>query len=191
VGRSLVVGLLVCAVAVPLQAQQRLPWFVGLGLGPVRQDRQGNELLRLDGNVYQLHGGWQWSRHLGARVDLMRVSIDHNDDIVFAPCPEPPASCPTYFLGPVRVTGLSTGVETSWIDRRLLVLASVAPSLYWLTDRPPDTRRMSVGVRLGLGGGYQLARRLWAVLDIQYHRLFTDGNSPRWLVPGSIGLEVR
>lgn len=32
---------------------------------------------------------------------------------------------------------------------------------------------------------------IWAVLDLQYHRLFTDGSSPRWLIPGSIGLELR
>ena len=89
------------------------------------------------------------------------------------------------------VTGLSTGLEASWIDRRLLILASVAPSLNWLIDRPPDTRRLAGGMRLGIGGGYQLAGRLWAVLDLQYHRLFTDGDSPRWLVPASIGLEVR
>jgi hypothetical protein len=138
-----------------------------------------------------VHGGWQSGRHLGARVDLVRVSVDHNDDIIFAPCPEPPASCPTYFLGPVRVTGLSTGLEASWVDRRLLLLANVSPSIYWLTERPPDTRRMAGGIRLGVGTGYRVASRLWAVLDLQYHRLFTDGNSPRWLIPASIGLEVR
>ena len=188
--RSLVFGLLICMATVPLHAQQRLPWFAGAGLGPVRQDRQGNDLLQLDGNFYQVHGGWMLRPHLGLRVDLMRSSIDRSE-VVFAPCPSPPASCPSFFLGPVGVTGLSTGLEASWIDRRLLVLASVAPSLNWLTDRPADSRRQAGGVRLGIGGGYRLAGRLWAVLDLQYHRLFTDGDSPRWLVPASIGLEVR
>jgi hypothetical protein len=107
------------------------------------------------------------------------------------PCPEPPASCPRPYLGPVRVTGLSSGVEASWIERPVLLLAGVSPGLYWLTDRPPNTRAVSAGVRLNLGGGYQLTSRLWVVLGIQYHRLFTDGSSPRWLVPGSIGVEVR
>jgi hypothetical protein len=189
--RGLLAVLLALLSAVPLTAQERLPWFGGAGLGPVRQDRGGNDLLRQDGDFYQLHGGWQWGRILGARLDLMRASVSHNDDIVSAPCAEPPASCPTHFLGPVRVTGLSTGLEASWIDRRFLLLASAAPGVYWLTDRPPDTRGTAAGIRLGFGGGYQLARRLWAVLDLQYHRLFTDGSGPRWLVPASIGLEVR
>jgi hypothetical protein len=70
-------------------------------------------------------------------------------------------------------------------------VGSVAPGAYWLTDRPPGTRGVAAGIRVGIGGGYQLAPRLWAVLDLQYHRLFTDGSSPRWLIPGSIGLEVR
>jgi hypothetical protein len=188
--RGLVVGLLVSMVAVPLHAQQRLPWFVGLGLGPVRQDRQGNSALRLDGNFYQIHGGWQWGRHFGARVDLVRALFDRSD-VVFAPCPEPPADCPRTFIGPVRVTGLSAGLEASRIHRRLLLAASAGPSLNWLTDRPPGTRRTAGGVRLGLGGSYWLWGRLWAAIDLQYHRLFTDGDSPRWLVPASIGLEVR
>jgi hypothetical protein len=46
-------------------------------------------------------------------------------------------------------------------------------------------------MQIGLGGGYRLADRLWAVIDLQYHRLFTAGASPRWLIPGSIGLEIR
>jgi hypothetical protein len=116
-----------------------------------------------------------------------------NDDVAFAllPCPEPPAGCSGPFLGPVRVTGLSTGLEGSWIDRRLLLLGSVGPGAYWLTDRPPGTRGFTAGLRVGIGAGYQLAPRLWAVVDLQYHRLFADGGSPRWLIPGSIGLEVR
>jgi hypothetical protein len=89
------------------------------------------------------------------------------------------------------VTGLSSGVEASWSDRRFLLLAGVGPGLYWLTERPPNTRHLSAGVRLNVGGGYRLASHLWFVVGMQYHRLFTNGSSPRWLVPGSIGLEVR
>ena len=165
--------------------------FWGVGIGPVRQDRHGNDLLCRYGSFYQIHGGWRWSRSLGVRVDLGRVSIDHNDDIVFAPCPEPPADCPTHFLGPARVTVLSSAVEASWTDRRLMLLGSLGPSVYWLTERAPETRRTAGGLRLGVGGGYQLGPRLWAVLDVQYHQLFTAGNSPRWLLPASIGLERR
>jgi outer membrane protein with beta-barrel domain len=192
-GRMLVAAFLVAVVAPSLNAQERHAWFVGAGLGPVRQDRQGNELLHRDGNFYQIHGGLQLGRHLGARLDLVHASVGRNDDIVFAmvPCPDPPAGCAAPFLGPVHVTGLSTGLEGSWIDRRLLLLGSVGPGVYWLTDRPPGTRGFTAGVRVGIGAGYQLAPRLWAVLDLQYHRLFTDGRSPRWLIPGSIGLEVR
>jgi hypothetical protein len=192
--RTLVVGVLLHLVATPLlHGQERLPWFAGLGLGPVRRDQQGNHFLPPDGNFYEIHGGWQWSQHLGARVDLMRASIEGNNDIVIdlVPCPDAPTSCPRSYLGPVRVTGLSSGVEASWSSRRFLLLAGVGPGLYWLTDRPPNTRYLSAGVRLNVGGSYQLASRLWAVMGIQYHRLFTDGGSPRWLVPGSIGLEVR
>ena len=99
--------------------------------------------------------------------------------------------CAGPFLGPVRVTELSTGLEGSWIDRRFLIVGSVAPGMYWLTDLPPGTRGVVAGMRVGIGGGYQLAHWLWAVLDFHYHRLFTDGSSPRWPIPASIGLEVR
>jgi hypothetical protein len=191
-GSRIITALLLIVVAAPLDAQDRLPWFVGAGLGPVRQDRQGNDLLYQNGNFYQVHGGWQWNRHLSARLDLARASIAQNDDdIVTAPCPDPPVSCPVPFLGPVRLTGMSIGLEASWADRRILLMGSVAPGGYWLTERPPGTRAFAGGVRIGIGGGYQLAKHLWAVLDLHYYRLFTDGRSPRWLVPGSIGVEVR
>jgi outer membrane protein with beta-barrel domain len=179
------------ALAVPLVAQERPPWFVGAGIGPLRQDRNGNDLLRQGGSFYQAHGGWRWSPHLGARLDLVRASVAHNDDVIFAPCPEPPASCPSYFLGPVRLTGITAGVEASWINQRILILGTLGPGAYWLDERPPGTRRPAAGMRIGFGGGYRLADRVWAVLDLHYHRLFTDGASPRWLMPGSIGFEVR
>jgi hypothetical protein len=193
-------AFLVWVLAPPLQAQERSRWFVGAGLGPVRQDQQGNSLLHRDGSFYQIHGGWRWGRHLGARMDLVHASIARNNDVAFlqgnaaflqVPCPSPATGCQTVFLGPVRITGVSTGVEGSWIDRRLLLVGSMAPGVYWLTDRPPGTRAVAAGVQVGIGGGYQLGSRLWAVLDLHYHRLFTDGGSPRWLVPASIGVEVR
>lgn len=199
-GRILVAVLLATAVALPLHGQERQAWFVGLGIGPVRQDRQGNNLLLRDGGFYQIHGGLRWSRHLGARVDLVHASIGRNNGVAFAlgdpafslvPCPTAPFDCQAVFLGPVRVTGLSTGLEASWIDRRFLVRAGAAPGVYWLSDRPPGTRPVVPGVHVGFGGGYQLTTRLWAVMDLQYHRLFTDGSSPDWLIPGSIGLELR
>jgi hypothetical protein len=198
--RILVAVFLATAVALPLPAQERHEWFVGVGVGPVRQDRQGNGLLLRDGGFYQIHGGLRWGRHLGARVDLVHASIGRNNGVAFlqgdpafslVPCPTAPFDCQTAFLGPVRVTGLSTGLEASWIDRRLLIRAGAAPGVYWLSDRPPGTRPVVPGVHVGFGGGYQLTSRLWAVMDLQYHRLFADGSSPDWLIPGSIGLELR
>jgi hypothetical protein len=91
----------------------------------------------------------------------------------------------------VRLTGITAGVEASWIDQEFLILGSLGPGAYWLTERPPDTRRFAAGMQVGFGGGYRLADRLWAVIDLHFHRLFTAGANPRWLVPGSIGLEIR
>jgi hypothetical protein len=97
--RILVAVFLATAVALPLPAQERHEWFVGVGVGPVRQDRQGNGLLLRDGGFYQIHGGLRWGRHLGARVDLVHASIGRNNGVAFlqgdpafslVPCPTAP-----------------------------------------------------------------------------------------------------
>lgn len=109
----------------PLVAQDRQAWSVGAGIGLVRQDRNGNDLLRRNGAFYQAHGGWRWSPHLGARLEVVHASVAHNDDVIFPPCPVPPEPCPSYFLGPVRLTGLAAGLEASWINQRTLILGSI------------------------------------------------------------------
>lgn len=156
---QLFTAVMLSALALPLVAQERQRWFVGAGIGLVRQDRNGNDLLRQNGNFYQAYGGWRWNPRLGARLEVVHASVAHNDDVIFAPCPEPPAPCPSPFLGPVRLTAIGAGLEASWINQRLLIRSSLGPGAYWLSDRPPGTRRFAAGTRIGFGGGYQLADR--------------------------------
>jgi hypothetical protein len=67
----------------------------------------------------------------------------------------------------------------------------MGPSANWLTSRPPGAREFSPGFRWAAEGGYEIVRNVFVTTGLEYHRLFTDDGSPRWLLPLVIGLDIR
>jgi hypothetical protein len=182
-----------------LQAQQQAPWFANLGLGPVVQDRQGSNALNSSGLVIQARAGHRLTPHLAAVLEVTHTSVTRNDvarlqnpTFLAVPCPGAPVSCgaPGEFQGPSRSLIAGAGFQLTAGHESAAVFASFAPGVYWLYDRAPGTRPVSAGIGAGIGGSVRIMAPVWAVLDVHYHRLFTDGSNPRWLVPVGIGLQV-
>lgn len=185
------IAILVTALVNPLVAQGGGAWFGGAAFGGVHQDRHGNDLLRQNGIFLRAHGGRQVSRVLALRLDLLHSSVEHNDDIIFVPCGPPPAECPAPFLGPTRVFAIAAGLEARWRDRHVQLTTTLGPSATWLTSRPPDAREFSPGLRWAAEGGYEILHDVFVTTGLEFHRLFTDDGSPRWLVPLVVGLDIR
>lgn len=185
-------------------AQERSAWFGGASLGPVMQDRQGNDGLRQSGVVVQARAGRRLGSSFSALVELTHTSVPRKtpDAVVMAaassslhriPCPDAdPLPCgPDHFVGPVKAVIAGAGVEASASSGSARVFASLTPGVYWLYERAPETRPTSAGVGLGAGGSVRLMQPVWLVLDLHYHQIFSTGSSPRWLVPIGLGIQVR
>lgn len=196
--------LIILASSGPASAsgQQRSAWFGGASFGPVMQDRQGNELIPQSGLVVQLRGGHRIGPSLSALVALTHTSVTSRERAVAlpvlprlgrVPCPEgDPVPCgPDPFIGPVKSVIASAGVEAAAGSAGARVFATLAPGVYWLYERAPESSPASFGVGLGTGGSVRLLEPVWLVLDLQYHQVLSRGPSPRWLVPLALGLQVR
>lgn len=196
-------ALLALPPAASATMQERSAWFGGAGLGPVMQDRHGNDLLRQSGLVVHARAGRRIGSSLSAVVALTHTSFTRKYDVGVpvpaasvlgrVPCPEgDPVPCgPDPFVGPVKAVIAGAGVEASAGSSRARVFASVTPGVYWLYERAPGASPASAGVGLGAGGSVRLMKPVWLVLDFNYHQIFSSGPSPRWLVPIGLGIQVR
>jgi hypothetical protein len=184
----------------PAQGQEQRPWFGDVTLGPVFPDQQGNTFLPGHGFVFQARLGHHLGRTFSALVELTHASfggpvafLEDRTALAVVPCNPADPLCgvgggPSF---PVRVFVTGAGLEASTGDQTAKLFGSLAPGIYWLYDRAPGTRAVSGGVGLSLGGALRIAEPLWAVVDVHYHRLLSEGANPRWLVPLSFGLQVR
>lgn len=184
-------------------AQARSVWFGGASFGPVVQDRQGNNHLRQSGFVLNARAGRRIGSSVSAVVALTHTSITRRDGgtvplsgasrLARVPCPggDPLPCGPDPFVGPVKTVIAGAGVEASAGSRAARVFASAAPGIYWQYQRDPLARPASAGLGIGAGGSVRLMEPVWLVLDFQYHQIFSGGQSPRWLVPIELGLQVR
>jgi hypothetical protein len=174
-----------------LPAQERPTWSVAAGIGLVRQERRGNIHQPTGGMVFQAHVARHLAGALNGTLEFTRSSVRGDEEITLSPCEPGFSSCHSTFVGPVAVIGLTTGLQATSEGRRTLVSGSLGPGVYWLDKRPPNTRSVAPGLRVGAGVGYRFIGNVWLVSDLCYHRLFTDGESPRWLVGAVLGLAVR
>ena len=201
--RSFLLVMLAVLGAESASGQERSAWFGGASFGPVVQDRQGNTLIRESGLVVQLRGGRRIASSLSAMVALTHAAVTPRVPDAFpipadfglsgVPCPEgDPLPCGADpFIGPVKQVIASAGFEAAVGSAGARVFATVAPGVYWLYERAPESRPASFGLGLGTGGSVRLMEPVWLVLDLQYHQVFSGGPSPRWLVPMALGLQVR
>jgi hypothetical protein len=94
-------------------------------------------------------------------------------------------------LGPTRLVAIGAGLEAGWRGRHILLAATAGPTGNWLTSRPPGTREFSMGFPAAVDGGYEIRPGLFLTTGLEYHRLFANGESPRWILPVVVGVEVR
>lgn len=176
-----------CVLASALEAQvDHSPWFAGAGLGPVVQDRNGNELLDQFGVGYNVHVGRRLSRPLAAVVDLTYFYVPRSD--------APPQSCGAdCFLFPQKIQVVMLAGSLS-AERKLgpvWVLASAGPSAHLILEAPSGDGTIYPGVEASVGGRGYLNGWLSAFVHVSYHRLFpTSGGIPQWLASGIVGVEI-
>ena len=69
--------------------------------------------------------------------------------------------------------------------------ATAGPMLFWAAHREAGTRALGLGGMTGGGLIFEAGPRTAVVAEATYRRLATTGSSPRWLVPITLGLELR
>ncbi len=184
-------------------AQEPSAWFAGATFGPVIQDRHGNDFLRSSGFVVQARAGRRLGSSISALLTMTHTSVPRRvetaipmpalsfQNLVACPGGEPLPCGPGPFEGPVKAVVAGAGIEASGGSRSARVFASVVPGVYWLYQRAPGASPASAGIGLGAGGSVRLMEPIWLMLDINYHRIFSSGAVPRWLVPIGFGIQVR
>jgi hypothetical protein len=167
------------------------------------QDRDGNDFLRQSGFVVHARAGRRLGSSISALLALTHTSVTRKVEqaeplpafsaYAGVPCPggDPLPCGPDPFVGPVKGVVAGAGIEVSAGSDRARVFASVVPGVYWLYERAPGATPASAGVGLGGGGSVRLMEPVWLVLDLNYHRIFSGGPGPRWLVPIGLGIQVR
>jgi hypothetical protein len=172
----------------PLSAQSG--WFGGASLGLLHQDVQGNSESRSNGVSVLARLG----RDFGARVALVGevgwLSTSENSDVVFAPCDPAVGFCGA-FTGPTAL--LTTGVSLRFMTApsRARGYFTVGPAVGWAARREAGTRAVALGGAVGGGLTVQVGGRTSLIGEVTYREFGSDGSTPRWLVPMTIGIEVR
>jgi hypothetical protein len=199
-------GALVVLLALALgagrsaQGQEQVAWFGDVTIGPVFPDQERNDFQSGHGFVFQARLGRHLGPTLSAIVELTHASfsgpeafLTEGTALAVVPCNPADPLCgvgggPSF---PVRMFVTGAGLEAATGDQTAKLFGSLAPGIYWLYDRAAGTRALSGGVGLSVGGAVRIADPMWAVVDVHYHRLFSEGQNPRWIVPLSFGLQVR
>jgi hypothetical protein len=175
---------------VSARAQATSGWFGGGHLGLLRQDAAADARthgVSVLGRVgHDLGSQTAWFGEIGW------LSTTKNTDVVFAPC-EPSVGCfgGGAFLGPTALVTLGVNLRLATPPETVQGYLTAGPGLFWAVKREPDTR--AVGVGWGAGGGVIIhtSARMALVADVSYRHVATTGRMPRWLVPITLGVEVR
>jgi len=174
-----------------LLAQSTSTWFVGAGAGLGWHDRRGNGDTRAFGGTQQVHVGRRLGKHWAAVAELAHLYVGQNASVYAIPCPS--GACEHRFAGPVQIMWLTVAGQVQWVGRETRITASLGPSAHFVHQGTGEGEGRGVrpGINLGADGALRLRTRLWAILSVRYHRLFSGESNPRWLVPITVGLEIR
>jgi hypothetical protein len=165
------VAWLTCLPAIGA-AQSAGTWFVGGGVGPGWFDPQTYpHSNRKRTFALEAHGGLHLVRHWAIRAQLGHF-LNNN---------------PT---GPVQVVHLALGPQREWHTRRTMIVAWLGGGAHWL-HQGPNEGDIRPELEIGVGAGHRIHGRLWIALQLQYQRLFIHSPAPQWLVPFTLGLELR
>jgi hypothetical protein len=134
-------------------------------------------------------------RDLGARIAVVGeigwLSTTRNDDIDFAPC-DPAQGCfGGVFIGPTAMLTSGVSLRLMSSPSRVRGFLTGGPALSWAARREAATRAVAVGGAIGGGVTVRVGGRTSLVGEVTYREFGSDGSTPRWLVPMTIGIEVR
>lgn len=128
------------------------------------------------------------SQRLPFLMDASYISMAQVPRVVY-PCPSFAPTCgANQFVGPVRAVTLSPALQIA--DRHGFVSLQyrLGPSVSWLPDRQANTSAAAFGARVGASLVMHVGEPA-LVLSADYLRMFRDGQSPRWFVPLTLGLQ--
>lgn len=139
-------------------------------------------IVRSRGITAYLRLGW---RRVPVILDAS-VQSARNRDIVFGPCPPPPAACGSPFTGPTTALTLAPAIQATQRVPVATWLFRLGPSVSWLSDREPGSHPLAAGLRAGISvrnGRTQSG----LLISADYFRLFRTGTPPQWFLPVTIG----
>jgi len=181
--------LLLCPCFNDAQAQDAQGWFGSGHLGPLRQDDPA--LARARGISVLGRVGHSLGRQVAWLGELGWLSTTKNTDVSFASC-EPSVGCfGGDFIGPTSVVTLGANLRVMSPPGPVQAYLTAGPALFWATQREPGARAFGGGWSAGGGLMVHATARTALLADVGYRRLGTTGSSPRWLVPITVGVELR
>jgi hypothetical protein len=119
------------------------------------------------------------------------LSTTRNTDVVFLAEDPVEGGFGGGFLGPTAF--LTVGVELRLTTAPSPVRAYLVagPALAWGVRREAGTRAVAPGGTVGGGLIFHAGARTSIVAEATYRRLGSEGSTPRWLVPITLGVELR
>lgn len=172
------------------QAQSTTGWFGGGQAGLLRQDAAGD--ARTAGLSVLGRMGRDMGPQTGWFGEIGWLSTTRNTDVVFGPC-DPSEGCigGEAFLGPTALVTVGANFRLTTAPEAVQGYLTAGPALFWAAKREPGSR--AVGAGWGAGGGLIIhaSARTALVADVSYRRVATTGRMPRWLVPVTLGVELR
>ena len=171
------------ALASSLEAQRSRPIGFAIGGGLLVADNGVYNTLASRGPTAFLRLG---GAHIGVPVifEIAIHHVPHNDVIVAAQCPSPPAACgssnnTTALTIAAAVQGAAHVSPGTW-------LFQFGPSAHWMVERNAGTDAVVLGLRGGLG--FRVGPHATGLLlSADYFRLFRGGIAPQWFFPITLG----
>jgi hypothetical protein len=122
-------------------------------------------------------------------AELSHFYAHQDESVPPPPCIEEP--CERRFAGPVQLFLLTVAGQARWQRNGTILTASLGPSVHYLHQGILEGQGLRPGLNFGIGAGKRVAGRFWAAMRVHYHRLVTRGANPNWLLPVTLGIELR
>jgi hypothetical protein len=171
-------------------AQGSHDWFGGAAVGILYQDVPDLSYASSNGVSAIAHVG----RDLGAVASVIGeiawLATSRNGDVVFVPAP-PAQGFGGGFLGPTALLTLGAKIRVTTSPAPVRGYLTAGPSLAWAARRGAGTRGFNVGGAIGAGAIIRAGARTSFVAEATYREFATDGSTARWMIPITLGVELR
>jgi hypothetical protein len=176
--------------AADAHAQGTQGWFGGASLGALRQDVPSPSSARSSGVSAMAHVGRDLGAHTAMIGEISWLSTTRNTDVVFVPS-DPAQGFGGALLGPTALLTLGAGLRLTTTPSWVRGYLTAGPALAWAARREAGTRAVAVGGTVGGGLIVRAGARTSLVAEVTYREFANEGSTARWLVPMTIGVEVR